>query len=653
MGSNPLRHARRPPQPRPQPATAPAASAIRSSQLPNTRQPGVNAGENLRSTSTSQPRLQPNPSASTPFNQPTSSSPPHDIFPLMLLAAPAVDSSRPAFEASPLSPTDQICSTTARTAPEHIGTFVPRAVSTSSPSSSAPLQLDRFQSVTNCQCAPVCDVLTPGAGLRQQGRRRKEASTAPPVECTLPLTPGNALPQKGKGAKHASQCPGPWISALAAMPPLPLTEAKRAAAGLSAVCLNRVDQSSIKAERAARALVAILPWASACFILHDKPRIVSARDTHSTAELMVSRLSSFGVSSLEGAYSLLGRLLTWVVVNHPDADAISGSHVTAFFAACPPSATSLSALVFLRDWCGLDLPARGPAVRSFRSRPPDSSNSKESFTITIVMGLQSMAVDDECEYVRGQAAGWNFLAMGALRAEQSHSTVINAVVPHSFRGETIRVAAGSTALDKHPNPSLRRPRPVWAIVEGLERGDLPLLALKSMLSSYSDAVGILRDTDSPNGDPSRATEWLNAPLSSPSRANASLHALLTRPPISMSREEASLYEGHAAKRFLLNAAAAATGFTDHEKNEIGRFSHSTSQQHDLEPVEVMIRAHSLNASVLPAIYAGKEKFTRVLDLMCRLHSEIKAAAARLRAAPDSFPYPDGWGEGSPFRPAPA
>ena len=49
------------------------------------------------------------------------------------------------------------------------------------------------------------------------------------------------------------------------MPPPPITEAKRARAGLSGVPITHQESTAVKAEREARALVALLPYGSTPF----------------------------------------------------------------------------------------------------------------------------------------------------------------------------------------------------------------------------------------------------------------------------------------------------------------------------------------------------------------------------------------------------
>ncbi|KAL1496288.1 hypothetical protein AB1Y20_016251 [Prymnesium parvum] len=102
------------------------------------------------------------------------------------------------------------------------------------------------------------------SGVHAPSSRREGLSTAPAVRCSLPPGGGEPpFPIRGKGAKHARVCAGPWASALADMPPMPLTGAKRAQAGLAAVPLSSSDIAAIRRERAACALASILPWAAA------------------------------------------------------------------------------------------------------------------------------------------------------------------------------------------------------------------------------------------------------------------------------------------------------------------------------------------------------------------------------------------------------
>ncbi|KAL1503030.1 hypothetical protein AB1Y20_011099 [Prymnesium parvum] len=456
------------------------------------------------------------------------------------------------------------------------------------------------------------------AGVHAPARRREGLSGAPVVHCSLPTNDcAPSLALRGKGAKHARLCAGPWASALASMPPMPLTGVKRAQAGLADTPLSSEDIALVRRQRAACALASILPWDAAGFILGDSPAMVASRPVSETTTRLVRALTSYGVSSTEAAYSALGRLMSWVILHHPDSLSIEGSHVSDFLEAEQPSATTLTALTWLRDHCGLDIPARGPACRPYRCRPPVAPRSNESLSIGAVVALEYLAAHHPSEWVRGHAAGWSTITRLALRLEQAQSCVLNAFVPHEYDGETFTIVVGSVRRDKNPNPAKRRPRPIWGVIDGLDHADCIRESLQAMLVGVETSQFLLRDTDSPDGDPT-------------------IH-------------------GHAAKRFLLNVAEASAAFTSVEACEVGRFSMSTSQSSDLEPVAAMLQAHSMRASVLPDIYAGKAKVARVFDLLVKAHLTLRSARRAMSANPSlATTGVASWGLAGPFaeRPTP-
>ena len=90
-------------------------------------------------------------------------------------------------------------------------------------------------------------------------------------------------------------------------------------------------------------------------------------------------------------------------------------------------------------------------------------------------------------------------------------------------------------------------------------------------------------------------------------------------------------------------ADSARCFSNSEKNEIGRFSGSTAQLGELEPVAAMLEKHQMRCGVLPARYANEPSVRKVLDLLCQWHVAAEAAAARAKADPALLGDP--WGPG--------
>ena len=493
-----------------------------------------------------------------------------------------------------------------------------------------------------------------GDGPIYRPKRRPNAPAGPRVPCGVqPGPPPRRF--SGKGALHANRCAGPWASALdpERMPQLPLTGAKRARAGLAEVQTTHAEERSIKAERAARALVALLPFGAAPFILHDTPEGVRARAPEDTAERLVHKLRTVGVSSLNGASSILGRLMHWMRQHRPSSTQVLGPDVSDFFADHPPSAAATDGLTWLSDWCGLDLPARGLAARPppLEGGAPRSVQPRDDLAMSVAVqfGLQVIAAGHPSEFVAGHAAGWAFIALAALRLEQASACVINAVVSHVYRGTTVRIAVGSVLRDKNPNAANQKPRPFWCAVDGVFEQDAILRPLLRMLDGAEGIRAILRDTDSRSGDPADAHGWLMTHLPFPARAEASLHSLLRMHPICMPPAMAKRHHGHFAKRFLLNLVDDSPEFNTIEANEVGRFTGSTAQNTDLIPLESMLRAHEARVAVLPARYAAKRKVAIALDLVARIHLVLRRTTAAFPSLASLAWSPDtvDWGEAGP------
>ena len=485
-------------------------------------------------------------------------------------------------------------------------------------------------------------------GHGQMARRREVPSgTAAPLLHTC--APAPKARSRVKGGKY-SAFRGPWASAADSMPPKPLTGARRAQAGLGDVDLPVAEIHAVECERAARALVALLPWGSASYILDDSPALVLAREPAATAALMVATLSTYGASSLNGALSALGRLLEFSS-HHSElvGTEVSGSTVTAFMRGLPSTGSVSNDLKWLRDWCGVNVPARGPSMRPFRGQHSVSSNNKLTFSPAIVMGLELIATHNPCPFVRGHAAGWYAIAMCVLRLEQASSVAINCVHEHVYdRGgpeeETFRILCASALRDKHPNPAKQRPRPVWGIIDGVSDAGAVTSALFDMLRGAESVRCLVLDTDSPGPDPlSSPTAWVRNPLVR-GRAEASLHALLVL--VGLTPSAARRYKGHSGKRFMLSLIDDSPVFDTTDAQEAGRFSHSSAQDPDLEPVAAMLRAHTLASSALPAIYAGQVRVLKHFDRLCRLQIELRRAASVLRTIPpESLDIEGGWASG--------
>ena len=441
---------------------------------------------------------------------------------------------------------------------------------------------------------------------------------------------------KGKGSSHASQCAGPFVAALDRMPPEPPTGAKRVAAGLADVLITTEERHAIRKERAARALVALLPRGSASFVLDTPAADVESRPASAVAEDMVYVLADRGVSSLDAAASAMGRVMAFVMTEYPDAVSVNGVHLRRFFETNPMTKRLRSGIRWLRDWCGVDFPARGAvmntAPRQSAAVPPKVQDTLE-MDLKITFSLEYISTSHPSAFVRGHAAGWNFLGRYMLRFEQSSNMCINALVPYSAFGVDVTITSCSARLDKNPNASAQRPRPVWGTIDGIHDRDAIRGPLLAMLAGREALRCILVDTDSPNGDPSHpaTTRWLLDPLKAPARVDQSLHALLRMPPLNLTETEAARYHGHFGKRFNACIADASPDFSDAHRNDLGRFAGSSAQSDSLEPVAAMLERHTVAVTAMPNIYSRGAAVQYHLDLAVRLYAVLRHAYSRALA----------------------
>ena len=79
--------------------------------------------------------------------------------------------------------------------------------------------------------------------------------------------------------------------------PPPVTGARRVKAGLADITQHHVDVVDVRREREARALVAVLPFECAVFLLHPTPpERIRAEPPPAIAERLVALLKRLGVA---------------------------------------------------------------------------------------------------------------------------------------------------------------------------------------------------------------------------------------------------------------------------------------------------------------------------------------------------------------------
>ena len=417
---------------------------------------------------------------------------------------------------------------------------------------------------------------------------------------------------------------------------------KRAAAGLTDVPFPRCARRSLEQERAARALVAILPYGCAAFVLKDPDLdFVGSSEPTDVAQAMVDVLAPFGVSSLNSAASALGAFFAWMHLHHPGVERVHGQHFAVYLREAKVSQGAVTAFRWLRDWCGVDNPSRGAIFRG-AGGGGSGSNPKESFSFRVLLGFEEIAATDPSEFVRGAAAALFLLCVAALRCEQASDTCLVAIVSHSFRAFSGSIFVAACARDKNPDPEQARSRPIWAGVTGFRHPGAVQAALSHMLARTADAGCILPDTDSRGGDPRSASQWMLTPLAPGARTDRLIQSLLVHPAVGMTAEQAARFHGHSPKRFTQNVCKAASSLDDGDAHELGRFSGSTAQNADLVPSEAMLRRHSLQCAVLPDMYARAARVEKCMDRLLRFEDVLRRALARVGGDVSALPLIDGW-----------
>ena len=283
---------------------------------------------------------------------------------------------------------------------------------------------------------------------------------------------------------------------------------------------------------------------------------------------------------------------------------------------------------------GVQFNVDAPAVVAggFARRAPEP---KEPLSIKDVVALEDGAVDGGNEFLSGHQAAFAKMAHASLRLEQANFCLLEF--------EDDGTVHGFVGKEKDPVPAKQKARPFWMASGGFRRrhGRKVLERLLEMLKGVECGCFLLRDTDSVDGDPRRATAWRNAPCTG-QRALNSLRACVEA--TGRSAEWAARY-GYSSCRPVLPEIACAREEPAPRRVEIGRWSGSTAKDKDLAPEQREQLRHARDLAVLPDRYARTAKVQRV----CKIIHEQMSAVHTLLASGATLPDSAGW-ELMPERP---
>ena len=506
-----------------------------------------------------------------------------------------------------------------------------------------------------------------GGALAQAGPPLPLAPAPPP-----PPRPASAPPAPPPAAAALASI-GATARAMADSAPVLTTAAARAKATDAGEVLSLTQIRQCEKHRAAAELAAILPPYAFTRMLSSSAARVAARTPEDAASKVVRIIAQTGRTTITGATSAWSRMLKWAddcgVSTGARFDGLDTSdfldhvHKVALEKVAkaklahdeanarrvargqdpkPQSknkrdgssarATVETSLKWLRKVCCVEVDVGAPLIGVGRvgRRKPEGS---EPMGVRLAVGLERSAVrhggvQGANAFVAGQSAAHLATGFGSLRLEQSNFCMLE------FEDEG--VVHGVVGKDKHPDPSKQQARPFWLPIDGLVHGRAWLDALYAALEGVEEGCFLLRDTDSPDGDPRRATRWVNAPCTG-NRALVSLRACAEE--AGLPSGEAKLY-GNSSGRRLLPEVAEARHEPAPRRVEIGRWSGSTAQDRDLTPAQRATLRHAAKVAVLPDRYARRAKVTRVVGIVLEQMEALRSLVGS-RPLPE-LPYRAGW-----------
>ena len=252
----------------------------------------------------------------------------------------------------------------------------------------------------------------------------------------------------------------------------------------------------------------------------------------------------------------------------------------------------LEGLRWVAAYLGVELPLDAPVLKRFCVSTADKQAAPSTcLSVRAVCALERASKDPNLSpFVRGHCAAHAFQVLACCRLTQMQ----RASIVHDERSQARSMA---TAREKDPRPGHSRPRPFWAIRDGID-GPGYLDSIDAMLEDLDSPSFVLRDADSADGDPSSAARWKPRACTG-ARANASLRDCL-QVACGMSKEQAAWYSSSHARHFLPLVALMRHENAD-RRNELGRWSGAAARS--ALPVEQAIADQANKAAVMPNRYA--------------------------------------------------
>lgn len=424
------------------------------------------------------------------------------------------------------------------------------------------------------------------------------------------------------------------VSYMREHPPLTSMRMKRKATNEGRF-LNSASIMSRDISRVACKLVQLIPPSALIksFGLEGMVELV-AMGPSSILEMFMKICNIKQKSAIDGAFSAYAQLLAFAHGLNPSAslERISGLVASKFLSEAnvaaaarsgqpldsePNQATSVEAgqtvgavkrdghtviinltsgLKLIESLFCVDIGARSSLFQaSGQSTANPHKSQVHSASLFVMIHLEMMATKPTLSrMVRAAAAAFVLMGLSANRHIQLQ------------RGSTLRertqdgFVVGNSSMRKHPDSAKQKPVDWVFSLPGFSGSTDWFDPLLESLDGASTGRFLIRETDSPDGDPFQATVWLNSPMT-PVRVTRMLRCLLTSeegPHLSV--EQAGIY-GKSSFRHFLPEVAKARRISPLESRELGAWSGFSDESLGSDPKANLVNSGEVAAAKMPSV----------------------------------------------------
>lgn len=283
---------------------------------------------------------------------------------------------------------------------------------------------------------------------------------------------------------------------------------------------------------------------------------------------------------------------------------------------------------FLTIRCGYELETEAPIFKGIAGASARTHARSEPLSIALVAGFEMIAVGKKAtgvgrspnEFERGFAAQLCTLALSSSRFEQAQCSVLGEV--------TDEVAYGCVSRAKSVTSSGQMGYPLVTPAISIT-GEPVFSVMRASLHGVESGGFLLRDNNSLDGSPERATAWKQARMSG-ARWLVAFRSML-RSFFGLSEEEAKAFGATSARAFMAELAAALDK-PPHLRANLGPWSGSALRDADL-------RGGCLGLADMPNRYGAQSTLIKVGRFKRDL---VLAARSVYEAHRGQLPLTGGW-----------